>query len=43
MEICAATPPEAVRLTPSHSARCVIAGDLYQKNKAADHVVPVPA
>lgn len=43
MDICASAQPEAVRLTPSHSARCVIAGDLYQKTKTTDQARLVPA
>jgi peptide/nickel transport system ATP-binding protein len=43
MAVCASAPPEVAQLTPTHRARCVIAGELYRKNKAADHVEPVPA
>ena len=36
MDICAATPPQAADLTPTHRARCVIAADLYKQNTTAD-------
>ncbi|MER8697351.1 ABC transporter ATP-binding protein [Mesorhizobium opportunistum] len=42
-EICASAPPQAVRLTPTHSARCVIAGELYRTKAGADLAQAVPA
>jgi peptide/nickel transport system ATP-binding protein len=42
MEKCASAPPPRVRLTPSHSARCLIAADLYKASNVVDQVQPLP-